>query len=80
MISQRYLLEQPSPPSRLKNRFDQQIMPIAIDAAASVEAALAMLGERTRRQPSTTLAFMFAAGVVLGLWVGNGARRTRSAD
>jgi hypothetical protein len=76
MISQRYVLDQPSPPSRLRDAFDQHVTPRAIDAAASVEAVLARFSERTRRQPSATLALMFSAGVVLGLWVGKSGRRT----
>lgn len=59
MVTKHYLLDQPKPPSALKVRFDQQVIPAAINAAGSVEAGLERVAQRARKQPLAALGAAF---------------------
>jgi hypothetical protein len=65
MVSPNYALARPAPPSTVRRYFDQQVMPMAIDAAGELEALLEQLRQRTRRYPLTTLGLAACVGLVL---------------
>ncbi len=73
MVNKSYMLEQKPPPSALKRIIDQDVIPVAINSAASVEMMLERVSVRTREQPvlalGTALTTAFAASfVVRYLW------------
>ena len=61
MVDRDYLLAQPPGPSALKVKWDQQAMPVLIDAAGAVEAQLDKLTSAVRRVPVTCV--LIAAGI-----------------
>jgi hypothetical protein len=65
MVSSSYLNRKPAPPSELKRFFDQKIMPMAIDGAASLEVGVASAGRHLRRNPAMSLALALGMGILL---------------
>jgi len=65
MVTNSYMLARPRAPSPLKRYVDQQVIPAAIDAAATVEAGIERLAIRTRHHTASTLAIAFAIGLLL---------------
>jgi hypothetical protein len=62
MVDRSYLLDKPAPPTPARRWFDQRAMPVAIDAAGSMERALEDVAQATRRQPASVLAIAAAVG------------------
>ena len=60
MVDRDYLLSEPPPPSPLKVRWDQQAMPMLIDAAGAVEGQLEKVSATVRQAPITCM--LIAAG------------------
>lgn len=77
MIEDGYLRGKSHSPSRLKQLFDEQVVPDSIDAAGSVEAVLERLGQSTRRQPAVALGLAAGAGFLLSMLGGAGRARNR---
>jgi anti-sigma factor RsiW len=73
MVSRDYLLRKPAPPSRAKVAFDQQVIPAAVDAAASAEAALERWSRLVARAPFAAIGAVLGLGIVLGM-LGTAAR------
>jgi hypothetical protein len=67
MVSPDYLAGKTADPSRLKHVFEQRLLPVAIDAAGSVEAALEGVARRTRRQPAVALGLACSASLLLSM-------------
>jgi hypothetical protein len=65
MVSSSYLNRKPAPPSELKRFFDQRVMPMAIDGAASLEIGVASAGRRLRRSPAMSLGLALGMAVLL---------------
>jgi hypothetical protein len=65
MVSPNYALARPAPPSALRRYFDQQILPVAIDAAGELEALLEQASLRARHYPLTTLGVAACIGLAL---------------
>ena len=74
MVGSSYLRRKPAPPSALKLFFDQRIMPMAIDGAASVEMGAASAGRHLRRNPAMSLGLALGTGILLAFVVSS--RRT----
>ena len=70
MVGQRYLLAKPQPPSALKRQFDQEVLPAAINMAASVEAVVERIARHARRQPLATVGAAFGLAFTLSLFAG----------
>ncbi len=78
MLSPDYLLDKTPPPSALRQFFDQQVLPVAIDAAGSLEALLEDVARATRRRPVAALGIAFASAFLLSALAGRRpARRSR---
>jgi hypothetical protein len=77
MIEDRYLSGKSPAPSKLKQLFDEHVIPVAIDAAGSVEAVLERLGQSTRRQPIVALGLAVGAGFLLSMLRGERRGRNR---
>jgi hypothetical protein len=69
MVDRSYLLNRPPRPSGLKRYVDQEVIPLAIDAAGALEAVLERLSRRAAAQPLTAAAAAFGIGL-LGCLVG----------
>jgi hypothetical protein len=69
MVGSSYLHRKPNPPSGLKLFFDQRIMPMAIDGAASLEVGVASAGEHLRRNPGSSLGLALGMGILIALVV-----------
>jgi hypothetical protein len=67
MVSQKYLLDRPSPPSKPRQFFMQRVLPELVDLSASLEAGLERVAVSTRRHPSLGLGLALSAGAVLSL-------------
>ena len=63
MVDKSYMLSEPPGPSALKVKWDQQAIPLLIDAAGAVEVQLEKVSATVRRLPLTCL--LVAAGVGL---------------
>ncbi len=75
MVSKTYMLDRPPRPSPLKEYFDQQVIPAALNAVAPVEAALYRVSERARARPGAALLGALVLGYGLR-WIA-GHRRAR---
>ena len=69
MVSSSYILGKSSPPSGAKRFFDQQALPVAIDAAGSVEAVVESLAKRIQGRPMGTLGLALGLGILLAVLV-----------
>jgi hypothetical protein len=65
MIKPGYLTHKPAAPSAPKRYFDQQVMPVLIDAAGGVEAVLEQVAIRVKRSPGESLAITAGTAAVL---------------
>jgi hypothetical protein len=65
MIKPGYLTHKPAAPSAPKRHFDQQVMPVLIDAAGGVEAVLEQVAIRVRQSPVRTLSAAAGTASVL---------------
>lgn len=77
MVSSSYIEGKSSPPSASKRFFDQQVLPVVIDAAGSVESVLESLAERIRGRPLGALGLALGLGVVLAVLASRSARGWR---
>lgn len=77
MVSDRYILAKGEAPSGWKNRFDQEVVPAAIDAAAAVEMRLEDIARTVRSRPFAAIACAAAVGIALGMLAGGQNRRAR---
>jgi hypothetical protein len=59
MVDRDYVLEKKPPPGRWKVFLDQQVVPTAIDAAATAEAGVEFVSVRTREAPIAMLMVAF---------------------
>lgn len=66
MVAPSYMLERPKPPGAVKRGLDQRVLPIAIDAAASVEAVAERIAAGVRAAPFLGIGLALVAGIVLG--------------
>jgi hypothetical protein len=80
MVGSIYRRRKPGPPSALKLFFDQRIMPMAIDGAASLEMGAASAGRYLRRNPAMSLGLALGMGILLGSWSGRVGRANGRAD
>ncbi len=67
MVNRAYLLEKPSGPSASKIFFDQQVIPVFIDAAGSVEGMLERMAMSVRRRPIEALGAALGIGTLATL-------------
>lgn len=65
MVTAAYMTEHRAPPSTLKRVWDQDVIPLGINMAGAVEAALWRASERTRRQPLEAMMAAVACGYLL---------------
>ncbi len=65
MVSRRYMLAKQPKPSSAKVVFDQEVIPVFINAAGRAEAALEGFARLVRRSPAGTLCGAVAAGALL---------------
>lgn len=77
MVTNSYMLDKPRRPSDLRRAFDQQVLPLVIDALGGVEQVVEQLALRTRRQPTMVLGMAAGAGVLLSLLAVPRRRRRR---
>lgn len=77
MVSSNYIAGKSSAPSASKRFFDQQVLPVAIDAAGSVESVVESLAERIRGRPVGALWLALGLGVVLAVLAPRSARGWR---
>jgi hypothetical protein len=70
MVSPKYLAGKTTVPSRFKRFFDRRVLPVAIDAAGSVEAVLEGVACRARRQPAVALGLACSASFLLSMLIG----------
>ncbi|MGA9864838.1 MAG: hypothetical protein WBQ75_00180 [Acetobacteraceae bacterium] len=77
MVGSNYIEDKSSPPSGPKRFFDQQVLPVAIDAAGSVESVLESLAEYIRGRPTGTLGLALGLGILLAVLAPRPRRRWR---
>lgn len=77
MVTSNYIEGKSSPPSASKRFFDQQVLPVVIDAAGSVEAVVESLAQRIRGRPVGALGLALGLGVVLAVLAPRPARGWR---
>ena len=65
MVDKSYMLERKPRPSPLKQYFDQTVLPVAIDAAGGMEAALERIAVSVKQRPALTLGAALAVGAGL---------------
>ena len=61
MVDRRYLLDQPPAPAGIVAMFNQQVMPVLVNTAGSVEGGMEKVASTVRRSPNTSL--LIAAGI-----------------
>jgi hypothetical protein len=69
VVGSSYPRRRPDPPSAVKLFFDQRIMPMAIDAAASLDMGIARAGKNLQRNPAIGFGLALGMGVLLALVV-----------
>ena len=73
MVSASYMVSKPAPPSALMRFIDQQAIPVAIDAAGSMEMALEHAAVAARKSPLAALAMAVGFGWLIAALVGRRA-------
>jgi hypothetical protein len=74
MVDKGYMVSKAPPPSAFRTMVNRQVVPAAIDAAATVEAGLEQIALATRRWPLPSVAIAFGVGVLLATAVTARAR------
>jgi hypothetical protein len=64
MVDKSYMVGKAWPPSALISFFNRQVIPEAIEAAASIEQGLERIAVATRRRPLTSVLAAMAVGFV----------------
>ena len=77
MVTSNYIEGKSSLSSGPKRFFDQQVLPVAIDAAGSVESVVESLAERVRGRPMGTLGLALGLGILLAVLVPRSRRGWR---
>ena len=69
MIDRSYMLDQPPPPSVLKQFLDLTLIPIAVDATGAVESFVERIAVQGRQRPiaAVGVAFGLGCGLAYGL-------------
>ena len=78
MVSAGYALDRAPPPSSFKRFVDQRALPVAIDVAGSVEAAVESAAQLVRRQPVAAVLIAAALGYAMANLLGSRSRIYRS--
>ena len=62
MIDRSYMLDQPPPPSALKQFLDLKLIPIAIDATGALEILVERIAVQGRQRPIAAVGMAFGLG------------------
>ena len=79
MTDRGYLLHKPPAPGAWKRALNQQVLPVAIDAATLLETGAEAIARRVRRRPGAGLGLAVLAGCGIALLLPRrGRRQSRS--